>query len=511
MSGAADIAEETHDEELENMLGKVWRNATEKRIFVTGGIGPSASNEGFTVDYDLPNMTAYQETCASVAMALWGERMSRLNGDAQYEDTVEKALYNGMLSGVGLDGKSFFYTNPLASQGNHHRVEWFECACCPPNVLRTVASIGGFAYAKSKDALFVNLYMGGRVGTKVGSQSANWEVKTDYPWSGRVEMTAKASGVYDLMLRKPGWCPSASLSVDDKPVMGDAVQGYLQAGKVWKAGDKVVFDMQMPVQQVQANPMVKDDVNKSAIQRGPLIYCMEQVGNSAKVTDTILPLGTSFTTKFDPKLLGGVVAIQATGMQSASAEWNRDLYQPAPSATPVSVQLVPYGFWDNRGAGAMAVWMPTTPPTPRITGPEGKATVGMSFTSGNSQPWAINDGLEVKSSGEQPEALCHWWPHKGGSEWVSYTWKKPIWVSGSRLFWFDDTGRGECRLPESFKLQTLRGTDWVDVPCETKVAMNQWSELKFEPIQTSSLRILLNQQKDWASGIHEWKVIPFEK
>jgi DUF1680 family protein len=149
------------------MLGRVWRNTTEKRIFVTGGIGPSASNEGFTVDYDLPNLTAYQETCASIAMALWGHRMALLYADARYMDPVETSLYNALLSGIALDGKKFFYVNPLASMGGHHRREWYECACCPPNVLRSIASIGGYAYATSKDSLYVNLYAGGKLRTKL--------------------------------------------------------------------------------------------------------------------------------------------------------------------------------------------------------------------------------------------------------------------------------------------------------------------------------------------------------
>lgn len=512
MSGAADVDRETGDTNLSKMLNRVWNSATQRRIFITGGIGPSGSNEGFTVDYDLPNMTAYQETCASIAMALWGHRMTLLFGDAHYMDAVESALYNGMLSGVALDGKTFFYVNPLASMGNHHRQPWFSCACCPPNVLRTIASLGGYVYATSKDSLYVNLYVGGSMDTQVGSQRVGMDVATDYPWSGTMAFRMKSGGKFALRLRKPGWYHGADsaikVGVNGKPFRVLQERGYLVLNQSWKAGDTVLLNIPMDVQQMEANPLVKDDVGKTAVQRGPLVYCVEQVDNDTPVNELVLPRGASFKVAFRANVLGGVAVIDSEAERATNPEWQKGLYQPAVRPTPTRVTLIPYGFWDNRKPGRMEVWLPSSPPPARIVGAEGKAEVSLSFKSGNAQPWGINDGVEPTSSGEQPNALCHFWPHKGGEEWVQYTWRKPMSVKGVKIYWFDDTGRGECRLPDSWKLQALVGGSWRDVPLNAApVALNKWSDVTFAPVYTTALRLMVKQQEGWASGIHEWKVV----
>jgi hypothetical protein len=235
--------------------------------------------------------------------------------------------------------------------------------------------------------------------------------------------------------------------------------------------------------------------------------------------ELILPRGAGFAASFRKEVLGGVVVLDASAERAKPSEWERTLYQPLPKGERTTLRLVPYGFWDNRKAGAMQVWFPYAPPTPRVFGPEGKAEVSLSFRSGNAQPWGINDGIEPKSSGEQPSALCHFWPHKGGEEWVQYTWKKPLTVTGVKVYWFDDTGRGECRLPESWKLQALAGTEWKDVvPAESPseslitnrsfpIALDRWSEVSFPAVTTTALRVVVRQKPGWASGIHEWKVV----
>ncbi len=509
LSGAADVSRETENPAMIKMLGRVWRNATEKRIFITGGIGPSGSNEGFTVDYDLPNMTAYQETCASIAMALWGHRMALLFGDGKYMDAVEKALYNGMLSGISLDGRKFFYVNPLASMGNHHRQDWFGCACCPPNVLRTIAWIGGYAYASSDDYLYVNLYVGGSGKARVGGKEISFDVKTDYPWDGKAEYRLKTAGTYAIRLRIPGWCRGASVSVNGQKVPSPTVEkNYFVVRQAWKTGDTVTVDLPMPVEQFEAHPMVKDDLGRTAIQRGPLVYCVEQTDNEVPVNELILPRGTEFKAEYQKSVLNGVVVVRAEGQRAVQGEWERQLYQPVARPQKATVTLIPYGFWDNRKPGRMEVWLPTTPPAARILGPEGKATASVSFRSGNAQIWGINDGEEPSSSGEQPKALCHFWPHKGGEEWVQYTWKTSQKVKGVKVYWFDDTGRGECRLPASWKLQALIGGEFKDVALkEAPVLMDKWCSVEFSPVQTSALRLVVRQKEGWASGIHEWKVV----
>lgn len=507
LSGTADVARETEDPKLTAMLRRVWRSATERRVFITGGIGPSASNEGFTVDYDLPNLTAYQETCASIAMSLWGQRMALLFGDASYMDSVERALYNGVLSGIGLDGKGFFYVNPLASMGNHHRQPWFQCACCPPNVLRTIASVGGYAYATSKDSLYVNLFIAGGVDAQVGGRPVSLDVQTDYPWDGKVELRQKSAGSYALRVRNPGWCRGASVKVNGAVIDAKVERGYFVIDRSWRAGDVVTLDLPMPVEQIEAHPGVKEDRGRSAIQRGPLVYCAEQVDNDMPVDELVVPIGAKLEARSHSDVLGGVTLIEGDAARYEPADWERKLYQPSARSQPAKARFVPYCFWDNRKPGRMEVWLPTAPPPARVVGPEGKAEVSLSFRSGNAQPWGINDGVEPASSGEQPKALCHFWPHKGGEEWVQYTWKKSQKITGIDVYWFDDTGRGECRLPESWKLQALIGGAWQDVAFKPEAAqLDKWNKIEFVPVETTALRLVVKQRPGWASGIHEWKV-----
>ncbi|MCO5295749.1 MAG: glycoside hydrolase family 127 protein [Fimbriimonadaceae bacterium] len=508
MSGAADVARETQNPQMIAMLDRLWRNTTERRTFVTGGIGPSGSNEGFTVDYDLPNRTAYQETCASVALALWGHRMALLHADARYMDWVERALYNGVPAGVALDGKSFFYVNPLASMGTHHRSEWFACACCPPNVLRTVASIGGYAYATSADEVFVNLYAPGTVDLKLPVGPVHMAVEGDYPWDGHLKFKVEPAktATFALNLRIPGWARSFELGVNGKPVAATPERGYVRLQREWRAGDLVTLNLPMPVEQIEANPAVKQDQYRTAIQRGPIVYCLEQVDNSVPLRELVIPRGTKLEASWKPDLLGGVVAITGEAERTSEPDWTATLYQPV-RVTPTTVTAVPYAVWDNRKAGPMEVWMPSVAPPARVGGPEVHAEVSLSFTSGNAQPWGVNDGLEPKASGEQPESLCHFWPHKGGEEWVQYTWKKPVTAKGVRVYWFDDTGRGECRLPQSWKLQRLQDGKWVDVPATYPVQIDQWTEVKFPALTTTALRLVVQMQKGWAAGIHEWRIL----
>lgn len=491
------------------MLDRLWRNTTERRTFVTGGIGPSASNEGFTVDYDLPNRTAYQETCASVAMALWGHRMALLHADAQYMDWVERALYNGVLAGVSLDGKGFFYVNPLASGGTHHRSDWFGCACCPPNVLRTIASVGGYGYAVSGDNAYVNLFLQGTAMLDLASGKVPLKVETDYPWDGKVTLRPSPTkdAAFALHVRIPGWSRDAKITLNGKPMDAPLAKGYAVIERTWRKGDVVVLDLPMPVEQIMAHPGVKADVGRAALQRGPLVYCLEQIDQSAPLSKMVLPAGTVFSTPWSPSLLGGIVTLEGEAQLLPEREWDRVLYQPVGPARTAKVRAVPYAVWDNRKAGPMEVWMPTVEPPGRFGGPEVHAQVALSYTSGNAQPWAVNDGLAVAKSGEQPDALCHFWPHKGSVEWIQYTWTKPITIRGVEVFWFDDTGRGECRLPTSWKLQRLDGDQWLDVKAEFPVPLDQWSKVAFAPFSTTKLRLSMQMQTGWSAGVHEWKVL----
>ena len=511
LSGATDVAAETGDAALLKMIHRVWRNTTERNLYVTGGIGPSSHNEGFTVDYDLPNLTAYQETCATIALAQWNHRLALLYGDARYADVVERALYNGVLAGVSQDGTRFFYVNPLESQGNHHRSPWFGCACCPPNVARTLTSLGGYAYARSEDALWVNLYIQGSVKVNVGGEAVTLKVTTDYPWDGKVTLqpTLAKPTKFTLQLRYPSWCQDSKVAINDAAVPDLKVgRGYLALARTWQSGDTVELNLSMPVERIAANPNVRADSGLFALQRGPLVYCVEACDQPESLASLYLPANAELKAVREKNLLGGVVAIRGLAEVTADVDWTRRLYQASGPSRRVPITAIPYYAWDNRQAGAMKVWLPVAPP-PQIAGSlEAQAKVSLSFVSGNCQPQGVNDGLEPKSSGDQPAALCHWWPHKGSEEWVQYTWPKPVRAIGTKVYWFDDTGRGECRLPASWQIQFLDGTDWK--PVKTKgdfpVVADRWCEGSFEAVTTTALRLSVTMRKDGAAGVHEWKV-----
>jgi hypothetical protein len=515
LSGATDVAAETRDPALLKMLGRVWRNTTEKNMYLTGGIGPSAHNEGFTEDYDLPNLTAYQETCASVALAQWSHRMALLYGDARYADVFERSLYNGVLAGVSLDGTKFFYVNPLESRGTHHRSPWFGCACCPPNVARTLASLGGYAYAVSDDELWVNLYIQGSARVQVGGQNVTLDVKTDYPWDGQVTLQPRLDkpARFGLRLRVPGWCDGATVSVNRSKVSAPTIErGHFVLEREWKTGDTVELDLPMPVQRIASNPNVKANHGQLALQRGPLVYCIEAVDQSEPLTSLYLPAGAELKAAKEKSLLGGVVAIKGFGALAAEEDWHRKLYQPVAASRRIPLTAIPYYAWDNRKAGAMQVWLPVSAPVPPAGGLERQARVTVSFANNNSQPHGINDGLEPKSSGDQPASLCHWWPHKDSAEWAQYTWRMPITVGGAAVYWFDDTGRGACRLPESWRIEYLDGGNWQPVQArgDYAIAKDKWCKVSFAPVTTTALRLAVKLQKDWAAGVHEWKLVEVE-
>lgn len=360
MSGATDLAAATGDAGLLKMLDRVWRNTTECNMYITGGIGSSAHNEGFTVDYDLPNLTAYQETCASVALAIWAHRMNLLHGDAKYGDVMERALYNGFLASVSLDGTRFFYVNPLASKGDHHRKEWYDCACCPPNVTRTLAQLGGYAYAVDPKALWVNLYAQGSAQTEIAGTSVTLDVKTDYPWNGDVEISPSVASPakFELRLRVPEWCEGAKVSVNGAAESPRREKGYFVLDRTWAKGDRVQLELPMPVRRVAAHPEVREDAGRLAVQRGPLVYCIEDADNKRPVSRIAVAADERFESVAADGLPAGTVVLKTRGTVQPDAAWKGRLYATAAAGEQVEVTAIPYCLWDNRKAGVMAVWLP---------------------------------------------------------------------------------------------------------------------------------------------------------
>ena len=340
--GMADVAALKQDTGYIAALHRLWDDVVLRNMYITGGIGSSAHNEGFTTDYDLPNLEAYCETCASVGMVLWNHRMNQLTGDSKYVDVLEKALYNGALAGISLRGDLFFYVNPLESKGNHHRQAWYGCACCPSQISRFLPSIGNYIYGTSDDALWVNLYIGNKANVKLGKKDMKVSMESQVPWEGQVKMTIDelASSVKkEIRMRIPEWCENYSLAVNGEAInQPNLDKGYAVLERQWKQGDVITLNIEMPAVLKQADPRVKQDVGKRAIQRGPLVYCMEETDNPTDFDQLTLSTKSALESQFDATLLDGIVKITAKDEDK-------------------TINLIPYYAWDNREAGKMKVWI----------------------------------------------------------------------------------------------------------------------------------------------------------
>jgi uncharacterized protein len=329
---------------------------------VTGGIGPAASNEGFTDYYDLPNESAYAETCAAVGLTMWASRMLGRGPDRRYADVMELALYNGALSGLSTDGASFFYDNPLESRGTHHRWSWHRCPCCPPNIARTVAAIGSYMYGVAAGQVAIHLYGDSTARLAVSGARVTLTQRTDYPWDGRIAITVDldAPAAFRLALRVPAWCRKPTLVIEGDTVDAAAVEekGYLRIDRLWRGGESILLDLPMEVRAVRANPRVKADLGRVALMRGPLVYCAEEVDNGAGLNGVILADGVeqARVAPLDP--LGGAVAFEVDAKRERWSDWDGKLYDTAkPVLEPARARLVPYHLWDNRTPGEMLVWM----------------------------------------------------------------------------------------------------------------------------------------------------------
>ncbi|MCG6190117.1 glycoside hydrolase family 127 protein [Maribellus maritimus] len=341
-TGMADVASEMNIPEYVDALKRVWEDVTQRNMYVTGGIGSSRSNEGFTEDYDLPNKTAYCETCASIGMVFWNNRMNLLSKDAKYVDILERSLYNGVLSGVNLEGNLFFYVNPLESDGDHHRQRWFGCACCPSNISRFVPSIGSYIYLKNDNEVFVNLYIGNEVNVELAKTNVHLTQKTNYPWDGEIAISIdpETSVPFNLKLRIPGWCKSFRASLNGKTIEVSSVEdGYLSIERNWAQGDKITLSLDMPVELIKADDRVAENKNKRAIQRGPLVYCVEQIDNATTNIDEItISRNNIFTVNQGGGKLNNMKVLTTTDKTN-------------------KLTFIPYFAWDNREPGKMEVWI----------------------------------------------------------------------------------------------------------------------------------------------------------
>ena len=372
-TGAADVAAATNDPGYMTAMTTVWNDVVWRNMYLTGGIGSSGHNEGFTDDFDLPNSSAYCETCASVGMVFWNQRMNLLTGESKYIDVLERSLYNGALDGLSLSGDRFFYGNPLASAGSTSRSEWFGTACCPSNIARLVASLGDYVYGQSPQGVWVNLYVGSQANLTIGKTSVPIQLETNYPWEGRVKLTVNPAKpvAYALHLRLPGWAgnvpvpgglyrfadstnnASVTVLINGKPITYREEKGYAVLDRTWKKGDSVELTLPMPVRQVVSRREVKANQERVSFQRGPLVYCVEGVDNKGLAWNVVVPDNATFTTQPQQILDEPIIGIRA----------NLSTVEPAADGqsvqiVPRSVTAIPYYTWANRGNSPMQVWLP---------------------------------------------------------------------------------------------------------------------------------------------------------
>lgn len=381
-SGVADLADEIKDAKLHEACERLWNHMVEKRMYITGGIGSIDHQERFTYDYDLPNDTAYAETCASIGLIFWAHRMALQSGDSRYMDELERALYNGTISGVSQDGSRFFYANhlevlPAAHQFNtlkfnktavaEHRQEWFGCACCPPNIARLIASLGQYMYAEGNDEAIIHLYGESHASLNIGSQHVELRQQTNYPWDETVSIQVSPEQVaeFAISLRLPGWCRQAQVkvnghSIDYAPLMN---KGYIRLTRTWSPDDLIELTLVMPVEAVEAHPEVRANAGRIALQRGPVIYCLEETDNSTNLRDLALSLSELPQARYEASLLSGIIVLEGIANRSSHQKWEGRLYRHADvgqndeAKELVTFRAVPYYAWGNRAPGEMLVWI----------------------------------------------------------------------------------------------------------------------------------------------------------
>ena len=378
-SAVADVAALTGDDSLLRAVDKIWTNVVNKKMYVQGSVGAIGDGERYGNNYELPNATAYNETCAAIALVYWNYRMFLLHGDSKYMDVLEKSLYNGLISGIGLDGKSFFYTNAMQIKNSFSfpqmeatRSGWFECSCCPTNLARLIPSIPGYMYAVNENNLFINLFISSSADLIVRNKAVQVVQQNNYPWDGALSFTInpKATTTFNLMVRIPGWAQNKAMpstlyqfqnTAAEKPVIkvnGAVVDytitnGYATINRSWKKNDKVEVNLPMEVRRVVANENLKEDIGKVALQRGPLVYCAEWKDNNGKTSNIIMPNEAVFTTEFRPELLNGVTVLKSA-VPAVIVNSDENI-----STVKQSFTAIPYYSWANRGKGEMMVWFPT--------------------------------------------------------------------------------------------------------------------------------------------------------
>lgn len=527
-SGVTDVATLTGDTTYLHVLKKLWNNMAGKKLFITGGIGSRAQGEGFGPNYELNNMTAYQETCASIANVFWNYRMFLATGESKYIDVCERVLYNGVLSGVSLSGDKFFYDNPLESMGQHERQHWFGCACCPGNVTRFIASIPQYQYAVQGDDIYVNLYIQGTAnihGVKLVQQ-------TSYPWNGdiTIKIDPKRSRRLSIRFRIPGWLrkypigtnlyrsvdgeSSFIFKINGRNVVGRIVDGYMVIDRYWKRGDYVEIKFPMDVHRIAANDNVEDNRGRFALERGPIVYCIEGKDQSnLTVFNKSIPLNTPIRADYRTDKLGGIVELSGEAEEVESDG----------SVRKVTFNAIPYCTWNNRGSDEMEVWIPCNPTYAHVKSQPTIASRAKTlfFRSAiqkdapesaivEGEAWGVNDQWEPRRSSDISKPYHYWWLKQGTEESIAYEFENPETISNVQVYWLElNHYDGDFSVPESWRLfyKTKDGI-WKEVEEHSDYGCKpgRYNSVDFKPVTTTGLKILVKLQANKSGGIIEWKV-----
>ncbi|MCR4810754.1 MAG: glycoside hydrolase family 127 protein [Prevotella sp.] len=535
-AGMADVAALTGDESYIHAIDAIWDNIVTKKLYITGGIGATSSGEAFGRNYQLPNMSAYCETCAAIGNVYVNYRLFLLHGESKYYDVLERTLYNGLISGVSLEGNGFFYPNPLESMGQHQRQAWFGCACCPSNICRFIPSLPGYVYSltpspspKGEGSIYVNLFLSNTATLKLNGKTVVLSQQTNYPWEGDVTIAVdkNTAGKFALKIRIPGWVknkvvPSDLYTYTDNKRLGYTVtvngetvngnssnskledDGYFTLDRKWKKGDRVQIHFDMEPRTVRAHHKVAADRGMVSIERGPLVYCAEHPDNSFDIMGALINQEPQFTLG-KGEIAGTPVVTLTTDAQTLN--FNK---QGRLEAQDQTLTLIPYYAWCHRGSGKMRVWLPqdlnaTTPSQPATLASESKVSSGSRVPSLSS----INDRLVPKDENDRSVPYTHWWPKNGTTEWLAYEFPQESTVQSATVYWFDDGPWGGCRVPQSWRIlyQDAQG-QWQPVSGADHYPTDKGAActVNFNPVSTKALRLEVTLPADNSAGLYEWSV-----
>lgn len=538
-AGMADVAALTGDTAYIHAIDRIWSNIVDKKLYITGGIGATSAGEAFGDNYQLPNMSAYCETCAAIGNVYVNYRLFLLHGESKYYDVLERTLYNGLISGVSMDGGGFFYPNPLESMGQHQRQAWFGCACCPSNICRFLPSLPGYVYAVKDRNVYVNLFLSNSSTLSVAGKKVALSQDTQYPWNGdiAIKVDDNKAGQFGMKIRIPGWVKgqpvpsdlyyysdgkrlSYAITVNGQKVDAQVTaDGYYTINRKWKKGDVVRVHFDMDVRTVRANSKVEADRGQISIERGPIVYCAEFADNQADIMSLLCNQNPTFVEgklaydSFIADSLKSKLSLYKTQTMNTYATHAQTLAydkQGALTTQNATVTLIPYFAWNHRGSGNMKVWLPqdvkaTRPSAPATLAAQAKVEFSCPVPARGS----ITDGLVPADENDRSIPYTHWWPKQNSTEWITYTFPEMKEIKTSTVYWYDDQPWGGCKVPDTWKLyyQDEQGS-WQEVPNADAYPTKKGiaCTVNFDPVKTRAVKLELKQPETASCGLFEWSV-----